>query len=410
MFHHWSQDAKFTPQHKQILKNTVIDREDGPGTILKDFENLLTYIQEKGLKITKKQNVPYSLLPELNALLEHPIEHGLTRPQLKSFPPLYGLYLLLRASGLTYLDASGSTYYLQINEKIKQTWDELNPTERYFSLLETWLLRGSPDILGENGGLSTVYMNFYSSMAFLKEVSDKGMTGEQLADYYLLEKHSLGLLYLFGIIDVKSAPPVKGEGWQIDRIYRTPFGEALFTLLYKAFSKNRELLRLFPGDTKDTFGKLQPGCTPYFPEWKNNLGEVEGWAFREGVHVFKVSLGRIWRRIAIPAEQTLEALAHAILRSMQFDSDHLYQFSYQNHKGIREEVCHPYMDQKPSTDEVQVGEVPLLIGHTMTYWFDFGDDWKFKVKLEKVDPDMDIDKVTLLEEKGESPEQYPGWG
>ena len=56
------------------------------------------------------------------------------------------------------------------------------------------------------------------------------------------------------------------------------------------------------------FGALQPVLQPYFPEWKKNLS-VPGWAFREGAHVFKVSLGRLWRRIAIPAGRPLDELA-----------------------------------------------------------------------------------------------------
>jgi len=161
-------------------------------------------------------------------------------------------------------------------------------------------------------------------------------------------------------------------------------------------------------DEEIPFGVLQPVLQPYFPEWQNNLAVPE-WGFREGVHIFKMSLGGIWRRIAIPADQTLDALASTILNAVEFDHDHLYQFLYQNRFGAMQEVNHPYMDEGPWTAEVLVGDVPLRVGQTMTYLFDFGDNWKFGVTLEQIDPDMDIDKPVILESHGEPPEQYPTW-
>jgi hypothetical protein len=130
--------------------------------------------------------------------------------------------------------------------------------------------------------------------------------------------------------------------------------------------------------------------------------------FREGTHIFKVSLERVWYRIAIPEDQTLEALASAILDSVEFDNDHLYQFSYKNRCGALNYVNHPYMEEGPWTSEVLVGDLPLRIGQSMTFLFDFGEKWKLDVVLEQVNPDMDIEEPSLLELNGKPPEQYPG--
>ena len=67
------------------------------------------------------------------------------------------------------------------------------------------------------------------------------------------------------------------------------------------------------------------------------------------------------------------------------------------------------MDDGPFTDEVLIGEVPLRIGQTMTYIFDFGDWWTFDVTLEQVDPDGGNPGPRILETHGEPPEQYPSW-
>lgn len=105
----------------------------------------------------------------------------------------------------------------------------------------------------------------------------------------------------------------------------------------------------------------------------------------------------------------LDSLATAILDAVEFDFDHLYQFSYRNRFGALESVNHSYMEEGPWTDEVLIGDVPVPIGQAMTFLFDFGDNWTFKVVLEQVDPDMHIDGPVILERRGESPEQYRSW-
>ena len=162
-------------------------------------------------------------------------------------------------------------------------------------------------------------------------------------------------------------------------------------LLQTAFFGDFDNILKLEAKEKIPFGVLQPVLQPYFPEWRNNLS-VPKWTFRDGAHIFKVSLGRIWRRIVIPADQTLAALASTILNSVEFDHDHLYRFSYQNRFGALEDVNHPYMEEGPWASEVLVGEIPLRLGQTMSYLFDFGDDWEFAVTLERVDPNMRVSR------------------
>lgn len=149
---------------------------------------------------------------------------------------------------------------------------------------------------------------------------------------------------------------------------------------------------------------------PYVPAWRNNLLLV-AWSFREGVHVFKVSLGRgLWRRIVIPGALSLDELANKIIGAFEFTYDHLYQFSYPNRFGAKTHANHPYMDDGPWASEVRVGDVPLQEGQSMTYLYDFGDRWEFEVTLERVDPpDRAMKEPAILDARGEAPEQYPVW-
>jgi hypothetical protein len=408
-----SQKLEFSSKHEQVLQDLIIG-ESGPGTILRDFEMLLGYLRQAGLPVTGKSQLPLRVLPEINVRLTHPLQLGLKRPLQKSYPHIHGLYLLLRASGLTCVGGTSEKPLLLVDQAVHQVWESLNPTERYGNLLEAWLLRGKPEIIGEDRRpLFLIPDNFEMWISFFGKIPDEGLqiAGDRDAEQWLRYRpgwHNLGLLELFGLVTVQHGPPVSGKGWQIERIYRTPVGDALLALLYTEFFGDFDKILELEGKGKVPFGVLQPVLQPYLPQWENNLS-VPVWAFREGTHIFKVSLERLWRRIAIPADQTLARLASTILNAVEFDHDHLYEFSYQNRFGILERVNHPYMDEGPWTSEVLVGDVPLRIGQAMTYLYDFGDQWEFDVSLEQVDPEMVIEDSVTLEAYGESPEQYPRW-
>ena len=48
-------------------------------------------------------------------------------------------------------------------------------------------------------------------------------------------------------------------------------------------------------------------------------------------------------------------------------------------------------------------------GRRTEFHYDFGDDWRFSVKLERVEPaKAGIKAPSILESKGEAPDQY-GW-
>jgi len=408
-----SQRLEFSSEHRQVLQDLAIG-ESGPGTILRDFEMLLGYLRERDLPVTGKHQLPLRVLPEINARLTHPLQLGLKRPQQKSYPHIHGLYLLLRASGLTCIGGTSEKPLLLVDKAVYQVWESLNPTERYGNLLEAWLLRGKPEIIGEHHRpLFLIPESFRECTYFFAVIPDEGLqiAGDRDAEHWLPYRpgwHNLGLLELFGLITVQHGPPTPGKGWRIERIHRTTVGDALLALLHTDFFGDLGNILELEDKGKVPFGVLQPVLQPYFPQWENNLSVPER-AFREGTHIFKVSLGWLWRRIAVPADQTLDALASIILNAVEFDHDHLYRFSYQNRFGALESVNHPYLDEGPWTSDVLVGDVPLRIGQTMTYLFDFGDWWEFDVSLEKVDPDMVIEDSVILEAHGEPPEQYPSW-
>ncbi len=407
-----SDKLKLRAEHKTVLKNLVIDAHQ-PGTLLHDFEALLHFFRERERTLTAACQLPLRILSDINERLANPVQLALKRPQQKSYPPIHGLYLLLRASGLTYVDNRRAKPTLIIDPAVYQSWIGLNPTEQYGTLLEAWLLRGKPEILNERGSsLWIIPDNFTHIVWFYTHIPPEGLVvaGNREVESNLLYSpgwYNLGLMALFGLIDIQTGTPEPGQGWRIERISRTPIGDALLALLYSEFFEASELFFELEDQGRVPSGLFQPLLQPYKPTWKNNLAIPE-WAFRAGEYRFKVALGPFWSRIAIGGESLLDSLSALILNAVQFDQDHLYQFSFSTRFGFTQNVNHPALEEAPFTDETRVGDLPLRVGQSMIYLYDFGDQWEFDVTLEAVDPAQPNARPRVLETHGEPPEQYPG--
>src|SRR5262249_22578570 len=144
----------------------------------------------------------------------------------------------------------------------------------------------------------------------------------------------------------------------------TPFGEAMLPLLAQVDDREE-------GDEEDgeeeeppaEFGLLRPLFQPYFPQWQKNLSFGMAHEAGDGVFVFKVSLGKdVWRRIAMNDEHTVDDLVAAILRSVDFDFDHLYELKYRDEVGRTISVTHPMADDGYSGADVCLGELPIQPG------------------------------------------------
>lgn len=408
-----SNKFSLTPAQEQILHNQVID-ETQPGTILRDFEILLDFVGEKGSQVTSKQNrLPLNQLPQLNSQLTHPIKIDLKRPQNKSFPHINGLYLLLRSSGLALIKNQGKTSYLILDQAVLQSWRALNPVERYFTLLEAWLFKSTPEIIGEYGG--PLYEPLSNWFRLFDRIPKQGLkiAGDKKLERrisYPLGFYGIALLELFGFLTVEHGNPEKGKGWRIMSVQKTALGEIICTMLFKPMQEGDIIDFLqheFEQKTSTTFGELQPSFQPFFPEWQNNLIIPES-EFQDGIYVFKVSLGSVWRRIAIPGTLTFSHLSGAILDAYEFDYDHLYSFNYKDRFGRTLEINHPFMDDEPPlADDVAIGDIALSAGTQIDFLYDFGDNWQFGIVLERIDPkDATVKAPRLLESRGKAPEQY----
>jgi len=137
-------------------------------------------------------------------------------------------------------------------------------------------------------------------------------------------------------------------------------------------------------------------------------------------HIFRVSLMddvRVYRDIEIASSASLHDLALAILASFEFDCDHAFGFYSGETRGAMYRVQPKYelfadMDDTES-DALSVKQTNVATAfpkprHRMTFLFDYGDEWLFRVRLtgtgQKV-PRTRYPKV--LATQGKAPEQYP---
>ncbi|MBN1967769.1 MAG: hypothetical protein JXR48_02105 [Candidatus Delongbacteria bacterium] len=123
-----------------------------------------------------------------------------------------------------------------------------------------------------------------------------------------------------------------------------------------------------------------------------------------------------YRIFEMSADATLGELADSILDLFEFDCDHLYGFYdfIKNRRNSRERYeLEPYDRETLSVKSVFLNDV-FRVGKKMLFLYDYGDQWKFMVKLEKsramIDDDSDLFEdygdYNLLKSVGESPEQY----
>ncbi len=412
--------SKLTRAQEQSLRDQVITA-DQPGPVLRDFRVLLEFLGPEGVEAGGKYNLlPLKFIGELDRRLSRPLHLELKRPQLRSHPYLQGLNLLLRASGLSRVEGSGARARLVPDPAMRMQWDRLNPTEQYFHLMEAWLRFGRAEMVGERGSAwGDLLLPCLQCWQFLPEEGLRFDLARPRDAYFFgvgRDIYLLALMDLFGLVEVEQ-PPRPVTPWSPAGVKHAPFGDAVFTLLAGAsfdLLLRDDLRQAEDEDEAGTpseprFGAWQPLFQPYFPEWRENLEfpELEPW---EGTFVFRVSLGKIWRLIAMPADATLDDLVGLILRSVDFDSDHLYEFTYRDRLGAKATASHSAMDEGPWADQIPVGTLPLEPGQTMKLLYDFGDSWKFTVKLERIEPPgAKAKRPRILESHGKAPPQYPDW-
>ncbi len=264
-------------EHLSIAEIELLTQQSisttSPGTILTDFQTLLDFVGNDGVSVSDKScTLSLKSLVELNQRLSQPIQLDLKRPVQQSYPAIDGLYLILITCGLGEVKLVDKKQILSLNPVILAIWQGLNQTERYFMLLETWLIRADLGILDsqrlsvDNQGVKCLE---YWQMAIEKS-REFDSYDEQKSLNYSPQLHNIALLEMFGFIIVDMGSPSQGKGWRIDRVQKLPFGDVMMKVIYQAFL----LAGMYWASEDDSdlpFGELQSIFQPYFPEWQHTL-------------------------------------------------------------------------------------------------------------------------------------------
>ena len=400
---------------KEYLKQQSITQEQ-PGKITADINTLLNFIQAKKVTVSQTHNlISLKYLSTINEQLSYPIETNLKRPQQKSYPYINGLYLLLRSSALCQIIKQGKTNYIVVNQDIRQQWQQLNLSEQYFNLLESWLWWAELQLIGEDRSPIAI---IETCLKFWHKLPPQGI---QLPQNYTAQDlicypgdYNIALLHLFGLIDLEFASPLPNKGWRIKEIKPTQWGEAIIALI-------TEILRLQVKqddeeeseenviDFKIQFNILQSEISSYFPEYKNTLIICQP-EFKPALYILKISLDDVWRKISISNKFHLDEVVDWVVEFFEFDPFHLHKFIYRDTIGREIYLYEASVERLPYenfgySDEYRLGDLPLKIGQNFSLIFDLMQEWNFILTLEKIEP-LPSKKLEpqLLESHGEPPE------
>ncbi|MFZ4539235.1 IS1096 element passenger TnpR family protein [Propionivibrio sp.] len=115
--------------------------------------------------------------------------------------------------------------------------------------------------------------------------------------------------------------------------------------------------------------------------------------------------------IEIDSSSTLDELHLAIQKAVNFDNDHMYEFYISRTARSGNRVR--FDDENGEVFSTAIEDLyPLPDKKSLYYFFDFGDNWLFKItKSRKRDqePCQGIEYPRLVLETGVKPDQYPDW-
>jgi hypothetical protein len=142
-------------------------------------------------------------------------------------------------------------------------------------------------------------------------------------------------------------------------------------------------------------------------------------AVESGTHILRVTLAddpSVHRDIEIDSGHSLYRLAEAIVRAFDFDFDHAFGF-YSGKTARTLMSAHPryelFADMDGGSDAGSVRETPVAEafpkpGHRLTFLFDYGDEWLFRVEMTGTGRKAARTRYPkVLARVGPSPPQYP---
>ncbi len=132
------------------------------------------------------------------------------------------------------------------------------------------------------------------------------------------------------------------------------------------------------------------------------------------VYVFRAALvgfRGVSRKLAVRADQTLEDVHRLLQAAFGWDDDHLYAFWLSGKFWDREPrsgfgrpgFCR---DSGDRSARVKLSRLGLDVGQAIAYVFDFGDEWRVRLKLVELRGVGGVPLQAVFDQRGEAPPQY----
>jgi hypothetical protein len=150
---------------------------------------------------------------------------------------------------------------------------------------------------------------------------------------------------------------------------------------------------------------LEAGAHPDLAVLRRAIEDFTASGARLRVFQLKIALDRmrppVWRRVLVPASATLGDLHRIIKVVLGWGDDHLHLFSTDS--GRFADAYHG-LDDCDDEDTIRLSRALPQLGATLRYVYDFGDDWRHTITLEKVDqPDTPPDHPVCVAGRGDAP-------
>jgi hypothetical protein len=136
--------------------------------------------------------------------------------------------------------------------------------------------------------------------------------------------------------------------------------------------------------------------------------------------IIRAALGpkaTVYRDIEIEGSKSLYQLAEAIVSAFGFDFDHAFGFysglkpATMTRTSPRYELFVDMGNADPgvlSVKKTKIAQAFPAVGHAMLFLFDYGDEWLFRVRLEKTGKKIAKARYPrIVATDGEAPAQYP---
>ena len=123
-----------------------------------------------------------------------------------------------------------------------------------------------------------------------------------------------------------------------------------------------------------------------------------------------VGSGEVRRLIAVREDLTLVDLHYAIQSAFGWDDDHLYAFWLDGRfwTATEQHFTRPCAVHERSGRSacIRLDRLALATGSRVAYVFDFGDEWRVRLRVADVVADDGLPSPRLLRAVGDAPPQY----